>query len=926
MIATNQNRIRWTLWLFRVTAVVFIPLLSFGVLELSLRVFGYGYPTGFFVKIRGRDAYTTNPRFGWRFIPPEIARRPEPCALPARKGSDTFRVFVLGSSAAMGMPDPAFSFGRILEVMLRDSYPDIRFEVVNAAMTAVNSHVILPIARDCAGRDGDLFIVYAGNNEVVGPYGAGTIFQAYSPSLRMIRAGVWARSTRTGQWVENLMRWFVKRDRVFTEWQGMEMFLDHQVPAADPRLEKVYQHFQKNLADICEVASRRGARVIVCTVATNLKDNAPFASVHRPDLIPSDLTEWEKRYEGGMALAESGQHAGAVEGFLKAVRYDSRFADLPFRLARSYLALGLFDKARERFIQARDLDALRFRADTRINEIIRQVAGNREGQGIFLVDAEHAFESEEGGPHAIPGRELFYEHVHLNFDGNYLLARTVFEGATRILQAKFGGLVRRSVPAPSKALCQELVALTDWNQYEMQAQMAEMMDRPPFTHQLDSEQDRLQRYRALKAFRLKHAFPATLRKAQAHQAYLKAVARYPDDLSLRQGFIHLLQERRDYAAAAAQCRALLGRIPDNPWFHGGLGDILSLQGKYGEAIAEYREMQRLAPGLAAPCIQIGVALAKQGKFSEAAAELGRALEISPGSEVARTCLAEVLDAQGRPEDARAVAGLDAARQHRDRRSEGIFLGRTGGVYHRQGRFQEALRHYRSALEVHRAARNHRGEADVLDGVGDACLALGDLSGALESYEAGFKTSEEMDDLAGQVRAFSGMGDVFFKRGGGHLEKALLSWEAALERQRELEDLPGQAETLGNVGDVYREKEDWEKALGSYGEALQIRGRLDDLSGQAFTLGAIGNVYIRKRELEEALKSHAQALDIYKRIGNSPGQANALSNIGLCYAKQGRAGEAFDLLMQARSIYLKMGDGGSDLKAVEELISRLRQGR
>ena len=74
----------------------------------------------------------------------------------------------------MGMPNPAFSFGRILEVMLHERYPGCRFEVVNTSMTAINSHAILEIARDCSSQGGDLFVIYMGNNEVVGPYGPGT--------------------------------------------------------------------------------------------------------------------------------------------------------------------------------------------------------------------------------------------------------------------------------------------------------------------------------------------------------------------------------------------------------------------------------------------------------------------------------------------------------------------------------------------------------------------------------------------------------------------------------------------------------------------------------------------------------------------------------------------------------------------------------
>src|SRR5262245_52374960 len=37
-------------WLFRLTALVLGPLLFFGLLELVLRLVGYGYPVSFFVK------------------------------------------------------------------------------------------------------------------------------------------------------------------------------------------------------------------------------------------------------------------------------------------------------------------------------------------------------------------------------------------------------------------------------------------------------------------------------------------------------------------------------------------------------------------------------------------------------------------------------------------------------------------------------------------------------------------------------------------------------------------------------------------------------------------------------------------------------------------------------------------------------------
>src|SRR5437899_6908275 len=123
--------------------------------------------------------------------------------------------------------------------MLEQRYAGIHFEMVNAAMTAINSHVIVPIAADCARRQPDLFIVYAGNNEVIGPFGAGTVFTRGSPDLAIIRTGIWFRSSLTSQLLENASARLRHPEKTPRDWGGMSMFVDHQVASDDPRMEKV---------------------------------------------------------------------------------------------------------------------------------------------------------------------------------------------------------------------------------------------------------------------------------------------------------------------------------------------------------------------------------------------------------------------------------------------------------------------------------------------------------------------------------------------------------------------------------------------------------------------------------------------------------------------------------------------------------------
>jgi len=174
----------------RIAIAVFIPFLVLVLVEVALRLFGVGYSTELMepCTVHGSPSSCYNLFFPAPFFPPGMIKLPQVYAIPAEKGPQTYRIFVLGESAAMGDPDPAYGFSRYLEVMLRERYPSMTFEVVNTGSVAMNSHVMLPIAKGLAKYRPDLFIIYSGNNEVVGPYGPGTALSSSSMSLRSFAA------------------------------------------------------------------------------------------------------------------------------------------------------------------------------------------------------------------------------------------------------------------------------------------------------------------------------------------------------------------------------------------------------------------------------------------------------------------------------------------------------------------------------------------------------------------------------------------------------------------------------------------------------------------------------------------------------------------------------------------------------------------
>ena len=687
----KKGRFRgWRGWFLRLSLFLLSPILFFGLLEAGLRLGGYGYPTGFFIEADGGGAHTTNDCFGWRFYPRSLARVSRPCTLSA-KPADSVRIFVLGGSAAMGFPDPSFNFGRILAVMLREQYADMQFEVVNGAMTAINSHVTLEIARDCAAREPDLFVVYLGNNEVIGPYGPGTVFQQWSPSLRMVRTSLWVKSTRAGQLLGDVAGYFRGNEGTPDNWRGMEMFLENRVAADDPRLTAVYYNYRRNLADICGAARRAGAPVILSTVAVNLRDCPPFASLHRSGLTPEDLTKWKAIYEAGGELHASQRWQEALEQYKAAAKIDDRFAELHFRIGQCLMKANRFAEARDRFALARDLDVLRFRADSRINAIIRELAAEQETADVRLVDAEQAFAESNPDSKGIPGGEAFYEHVHLTFEGNYLLARSVLNQVRAALPKLASDGEQGEVP--SKQRCAELLGLSPWDEYSLAANMVEVTSREPFTNQFDhSVRQAAARLRRDELRSLASTPEAT--KA-AWSIYETALAKTPDDWRLHDRFGMLAMQSGRHDVAVEHLRIALQSMPSRASLHSNLGAALDALGEVDEAIDHYETALEIDPKEAMAHYNFGNTLARRRQADEAIAHYRAALEIQPDHAMAHNNLGLVLAVCGQLDEAMAhfrkalEIKPDFAGAHN---SLGLALGR-------RGLGDEAIVLYEKAVEI-----------------------------------------------------------------------------------------------------------------------------------------------------------------------------------------------------------------------------------
>jgi tetratricopeptide (TPR) repeat protein len=390
----------------------------------------------------------------------------------------------------------------------------------------------------------------------------------------------------------------------------MKMFLDRQLAPGDPALERTYRNFEGNLADICEAAHAAGVPVVLSTVAVNLRSSGPFAS------------------------------AAAAEAY---------------RLGREEADRDQDERARRLFERARDLDTLRFRADSRTNAIVRDVA--RLEAGVRLVDAEA--ELARQSPHGTPGDESFLDHVHLTFHGNYLLAVALLGQVSEALPEAVRRKAKGGPPPTEQEVARRLV-YTELDRYNVAETMQQRLREPPFTNQPDHAEQQKRFADEMAALRARGDAGGV---DAAVLEYEQALAGATPDWSLRERYAAIQRRLRRPDLAVNQLQILTRQFPQQPGFELLLSRALRDAGRYAEARAALQTVLDYQPDAPVTLVELAQLELAQGRAAEAAQAARRAVALDPGDANGLNVLAASLCPRGQcgpQERAEAIALLARA--------------------------------------------------------------------------------------------------------------------------------------------------------------------------------------------------------------------------------------------------------------------------
>jgi len=390
------------------------------LIETVLQVAEVGPANRLFVEDEenAQEVYRLNPRVAHRFFPHQYVRLPPfQVRFTRDKRPGAFRVFALGASTLLGFPNPPdISFPHFFQLMLEDAYAGGDFEVINCGITAINSFCILDFVEEIVEYEPDLLIIYAGHNEFVGPYGVTTPFVRFGNDWNWIRFHMLLQRSKIFFYLKELLYYFQNRVQDQEEDRGFGLHLVRkEVELGSEEYQVTEENFRRNLQETMERAGKRGIPVLLSTLVSNLRGFYPLRSqAPHPQRDP---------LEGPGGGGEKADYCDSL------LRQFPHHAGAHFQAGEVFYQARDFARARQAFVEARDLDLIRFRACSSFNRTIREVAAEAAPRGAILVDMEELF--AQASPHGIVGSELIAEHLHPTVFGHFLMARYMVQTVVR---------------------------------------------------------------------------------------------------------------------------------------------------------------------------------------------------------------------------------------------------------------------------------------------------------------------------------------------------------------------------------------------------------------------------------------------------------------------------------------------------------------
>ncbi|MFQ5572423.1 MAG: SGNH/GDSL hydrolase family protein [Rhodothermales bacterium] len=304
--------------------------------------------------------------------------QPTPAFTPFRteKPPGSFRVVVLGGSSVAGFPYPFYlGFPSRLQQRLEAYAVGQRIEVVNLGLPNTSSYALWDLKEAVVAQAPDAVIVYTGENEYYGAFGAGSAINTLGRAVWIKRLVLRLKRLVLYRALERLFSWgqpWARHEALFM----LKTIEETSIPVGGGVYKAGLAQFEANMGEVLRTFRENGIPVYGGTLVSNLKNQPPYGEEATAD------------YERGDDLLAAGDTLGAHAAY----------------------------------VAARNKDEVRIRAPEAMNEILKKY--ERDGL-LTLVDLQPL--AVAPSPHGVEDEWFFHDHVHPAYNGYDAIADAFFE-------------------------------------------------------------------------------------------------------------------------------------------------------------------------------------------------------------------------------------------------------------------------------------------------------------------------------------------------------------------------------------------------------------------------------------------------------------------------------------------------------------------
>lgn len=193
----------------------------------------------------------------------------------------------------------------------------------------------------------------------------------------------------------------------------------------------------------------------------------------------------------------------------------------------------------------------------------------------------------------------------------------------------------------------------------------------------------------------------------------------------------------------------------------------------------------------------------------------------------------------------------------------LILNELGRVYTNADSTEEAFTNYTRLLQLARASKQEKREADALFYLGVLHMHKNHYDSAMIWHKDALRLKRKLQDKAGEIISLNTIGDLYLEMKNN--DRALANYTVALEISQALKDDDAIAVSYNNAGKLYYQQKSYQRAIANFELGFQKAQHAKNPEQMKFSAGFLSQSYKELGDFKKSLQYREQSIEIESMI-------------------------------------------------------------